>query len=120
MSRRLRGQKACKAALLEEDEATFLPLPPTRFDACRKASTTVNRLSLVRFDNNDYSVPVRYAHHTVVAKGYSETVLIFRKEECIAEHERIWLKRRYFFQPHPLPQVASIQTWCTRSCQAAA
>ena len=99
MSRRLRGQKACKAELLEDDQGAFLPLPPTSFDACRKASTTVNRLSLVRFDNNDYSVPVRYAHHTVVAKGYPEMVLIFRKEECIAEHERIWLKEDISFNP---------------------
>jgi flagellar hook protein FlgE len=27
-------------------------------------------LSLVRFDGNDYSVPVRWAHHPIAAKGY--------------------------------------------------
>ena len=61
--RRLRGQKATKEVLLQEDKSAFLSLPAAPFDACRKASTTVNSLSLVRFDCNDYSVPVRYAHH---------------------------------------------------------
>jgi transposase len=99
MSRTLRGQKASKAELLEEDQAVFLPLPATPFDACRKVSTAANRLSLVRFDCNDYSVPIHYAHHTVVAKGYPETVRIFHKGKCIAEHERIWEKEDIAFDP---------------------
>ena len=99
MTRTLRGHKVCKAELLKEDQDAFLSLPVTPFDACRKASTTVNRLSLVRFDNNDYSVPVRYAHHTVVAKGYTEVVHIFHKEQRIAQHMRIWDKEEIAFNP---------------------
>ena len=72
--RRLRGQKATKEVLLQEDQIAFLSLPAAPFDACRKASTTVNSESLVRFDCNDYSVPVRYAHHPVVVKGYVDRV----------------------------------------------
>jgi transposase len=56
--RRLRGQPAPKEQLLLEDQKAFLPLPATRFEACRKVSTTASSLSLVRFDRNDYSVPV--------------------------------------------------------------
>lgn len=99
MSRTLRGQKLCKAELLKEDQAQFLPLPATPFDACRKASTAANRLSLVRFDCNDYSVPVHYAHHTVVVKGYTEKVHIFHKEQRIAQHTRIWGKEEIAFNP---------------------
>jgi len=72
LDRRLRGRKAPKKNLLEEDQAACLPLPQTPFDACKKVSTTVDRLSLVRFDCNDYSVPVRFAHYTIVVKGYTE------------------------------------------------
>ena len=43
------------------DLAAFLRLPAAPFAACRQASTTINSLSLVRFDCNDYSVPVRWA-----------------------------------------------------------
>ncbi len=49
--------------------AAFLSLPAVPFDGCRRESTIANSLSLARFDDNDYSVPVRYAHHPVLAKG---------------------------------------------------
>lgn len=99
MERKLRGKGATKKELLKEDQAAFLPLPEAPFDACRKASTTVNRLSLVRFDDNDYSVPVRYAHHTVVVKGYVDRVRICRKDVVLAEHTRIWEKEDIAFEP---------------------
>ena len=62
------------------------------FDACKKDSTTASSLSLVRFDDNDYSVPVRYAHHPVVVKGYTDRVEIFYQDELIARHDRSWKK----------------------------
>lgn len=98
-ARTLRGKKVSKEELLKEDQQAFLALPVTPFDASKKASTTVNRLSLVRFDCNDYSVPVRCAHHTVVVKGYTETVRIFRNDILIAEHIRIWEKEAIAFNP---------------------
>ena len=99
LSRRLRGQKAAKSRLLEDDRAAFLPLPETPFDASRKLSTAVNSLSLVRFDRNDYSVPVRYAHHTVVARGYVDRVEIGHLGETIARHPRLWGKEEVSFDP---------------------
>jgi transposase len=99
LARRLRGQKATKAELLTEEQETMLHLPPAPFDACRKASTTASSLSLVRFDNNDYSVPVRWAHHPVVVKGYVDRVVLCHKGEQIAEHERLWDKEQVSFDP---------------------
>lgn len=97
--RRLRGQKSTKDVLLQEDQAAFLSLPAAPFDACRKASTTVNSLSLVRFDHNDYSVPVRYAHHPVVVKGYVDRVEICYRQEWIATHRRLWGQEDVSFEP---------------------
>ena len=97
--RRVRGKGGTKAELLREDQAAFLPLPEVPFEACRMASTTANRLSLVRFENNDYSVPVRYAHHPVVVKGYVDRVRICRRDTVIAEHERLWGKEGIAFNP---------------------
>ncbi len=74
--RRLRAQAGPKAQLLVEDQQAFLPLPAGRFEACRKVSTTASSLSLVRFDCNDYSVPVCWAHHAVVAKGDCREVVV--------------------------------------------
>ena len=99
LQRTLRGKGLSKAGLLEEDRAMFLPLPAAPFDACRKVSTFASSLSLVRFDRNDYSVPVRYAHHPVVVKGYVERVEVCHREEEVAEHGRLWGKEGVSFDP---------------------
>jgi hypothetical protein len=104
MQRRLRGRAGTKAELLREDHAAFLPLPPVAFDACRKQPTGVSSLSLVRFDDNDYSAPVAYAHHEVLVKGYVDRVVLCHKATIIAEHRRSWGKQGVYFDPvHYLP-----------------
>jgi hypothetical protein len=85
--------------LLAEDRAAFLPLPAAPFDACTTESTTASSLSLVRFDANDYSVPVRYAHHPVLAKGYVDRVELCFEDKRIATHERLWGKEGVSFEP---------------------
>jgi transposase len=92
LERKVRGKPRTKKEMLLEDQAAFLPLPPAPFEACRKVSTRADRLSLVRFDANDYSVPVRYAHHPVVVKGYPDKVLVCRNDTVVAEHARLWGK----------------------------
>ena len=88
MMRRLRGKSGSKAELLKEDQAAFLGLPPVCFDACKKQPTRANSLSLVRFDDNDYSVPVNYAHHEILIKGYVDRVVLCHREKVVAEHKR--------------------------------
>ena len=99
LGRRLRGQSGTKAKLLGEEQGAFVPLPTVPFEACRRASTTASSLSLVRFDDNDYSVPVRYAHHPVVVKGFVDRVEIARAGEVVATHRRIWNKQKVSFDP---------------------
>jgi len=104
MKRRLRGKTATKAELLKEDQAAFLSLPAAPFDACRKQPTRANSLSLVRFDDNDYSVPVAYAHHEILIKGYVERVVLCHQQKVVAEHRRSWGKEGVFFNYlHYLP-----------------
>ena len=97
MGRRLRGKSGTKAELIVEDQQVFLPLPPTPFDACRKQPTRANSLSLVRFDDNDYSVPVAYAHHEILIKGYVNRVVLCHGPRVVAEHKRSWGKEGVFF-----------------------
>jgi hypothetical protein len=97
--RRLRGQAGTKAELLKADQAAFLALPATAFEACQQASTTASSLSLVRFDANDYSVPVRWAHHPVVVKADCHTVRLYAQGQEIARHGRIWEKEQVRFEP---------------------
>jgi transposase len=97
--RRVRGNAATKGVLLGEDRGAFVPLPAAPFDACVKRSTTADSLSLVRFDDNDYSVPVRYAHHPVVVRAYVDRVVLGHKGEVIAEHRRLWGREGVSFDP---------------------
>jgi len=104
MGRRLRGKSGTKAELIVEDRQVFLPLPPSPFDACRKQPTRANSLSLVRFDDNDYSVPVVYAHHEILIKGYVDRVVLCHGPRVVAEHKRSWGKEGVFFNYlHYLP-----------------
>ena len=104
MKRRLRGKSGTKSELLVEDQSAFLSLPPSPFDACRKQPTRANSLSLVRFDDNDYSVPVAYAHHDILVKGYVDRVVLYHREKVVAEHRRSWGKEGIFFDYlHYLP-----------------
>lgn len=97
--RRLRGQDGTKAELLKEDQAAFHALPATPFEGCRKVSTASSSLSLVRFDQNDYSVPVEHAHRMVVVKGFVDRIEICRLTERIAVHPRLWTKEDISFDP---------------------
>lgn len=102
--RRLRGKSGTKAQLLTEDREAFLPHPAGEFDACRKVPTRANSLSLARFDRNDYSVPVAYAHHEILVKGYVDRVALVHKQCVVAEHRRSWGKEGVFFNYlHYLP-----------------
>jgi len=99
LGRRVRGEKATKQVLLEADRAAFLPLPAAPFDACRKRSTAANSLSLVRHDDNDYSVPVRYAHHPIVVRAYADRVVLCHAGREVAEHRRRWGREGASYDP---------------------
>jgi hypothetical protein len=79
-------------------------LPPASFDACDKLATRVNSLSLVRYRNNDYSVPVAFSHQEVWIRGYVHEVIIGCGSEEIARHPRSYDREDLIFNPiHYLP-----------------
>jgi hypothetical protein len=99
LSRRLRGKALSKQQLLEEDKVAGLELRTDRFDPRRLVSTTATSEALVRFDTNDYSVPVEHAHQPVVLRASTTRVSIYRHGEEIAGHERCWERERQVFDP---------------------
>lgn len=104
LKRRVRGNSGTKSELLAEDQKAFISLPSSSFDACRKQPTRANSLSLIRFDDNDYSVPVSYAHHEILIKGYVDRVVLCYGPSVVAEHRRSWGREGVFFDYlHYLP-----------------
>lgn len=127
--RRVRGKREIKEVRFDEDLAAMLPLPAARFEGWRQQSTTVSSLSLVRFDDNDYSVPVAWAHHPVVAKGSCDEVVLCSGFEEVARHRRVWDKEQVVFdplhylallerKPGALDQARPLQGWVLPECFA--
>ena len=66
----------------------------------------MNSLSLVRYKNSDYSVPVEYGHREVLVRGYVHDVVISCADKVIARHRRSYDKDDFIFDPlHYLPLI---------------
>jgi transposase len=99
LDRQLRGKTATKRQLLAEDKTAGLALPNNPFDCLRKTSCFANSQSLIRFDTNDYSVPVDYAHRAVVIQANWRQVRLYHDYRLIAEHARCWEHEKHIFNP---------------------
>lgn len=65
-------------------------IPVYRYDTSRKATPTVGDYSTVRFDRNDYSVPVRYLRKDMTVKGYANEIRIYHEGELVAVFDRLY------------------------------
>jgi transposase len=99
LAHRTRGKAGTKGELLREDQSAFLPLPKQPFEARRITSAAADSLSLVRFDNNAYSVPVKYAHRRLQVVATVEEVRLVYEDRLVARHRRSWEKEQTFFEP---------------------
>jgi len=92
--------------------------------ASHKQTSRVSSQSLVRYRTNDYSVPTRYAHQSVLVKGTVDWVDIYPvgKTERIARHRRSYGKADFIVdplhylallekKPRSLDQAAPLQDW---------
>ena len=98
LAREVRGKAGTKAERLEDDRAVFRPLPGA-FDACQVQMRRANTLSLVRFDCNDYSVPVAWAHHDLTVVGDCRHVRVMCKDQRVAQHPRDWGREQVRYDP---------------------
>jgi transposase len=96
---RLRGHDATIGTRLAADQAAFLDLPALPYEPCEKRPGRVSSLSLVRYRNNDYSVPTAYGHRAVMIRGYVERVEIVCGSERIACHPRSYAREDFVFDP---------------------
>ena len=99
LKRQLRGKTAAKAELLQEERTSMLELPQQPFDARRVTQAGANSLSLVRFDTNSYSVPVKYAHRKITVVATVDEVRLVFEDRLIARHDRHWGREQYCFDP---------------------
>lgn len=84
---------------MAEDQAAFLVLPKQPFEARRIEQPSADSQSLVRFDTNSYSVPVKYAHRKIKVVATVEEVRLVYDDRLVARHARCWQKKQYIFEP---------------------
>ena len=99
LDERTRGRSGTKRELLQDDSAAFLPLPQRPFEARRIETGTSTSESLVRFETNDYSVPVRYAHRKVIVIATVDEVRFVYEDRLLARYPRCWGREEVFFEP---------------------
>lgn len=92
-------QSESRAQLLEKERAAFVPLPASVFPACREQSTHVSKQLLVRFDGNDYSVPMEQAHQPCVVRGFVDRVEIEVNHQQVAVHPRCYGRGEFVLEP---------------------
>ncbi len=99
LEHRTRGKSGTKGELLVEDQAAFLPVPKQPFEARRIEQASADSQSLVRFDTNSYSVPVKYGHRKVTVVATVEEVRLVYEDRLIARHRRCWQREQYIYEP---------------------
>lgn len=82
----------------------FLNLPNFLYESCRTQMGKISSCALVRFQNNDYSVPVSLGRQRVLIKGYVDYVKIIFENNVVAEHTRSYNKEETIYNfMHYLP-----------------
>ena len=100
LAERTRGKPAPKSELLRRRPGR-LPAPAQAAvrGPTHRPTERPNSQSLVRFDTNDYSVPVQYAHRKLLVVATVEEVRLVYEDRLVARHRRCWDRERTFFEP---------------------
>ena len=82
-----RSQPVCEMYLAEKE--CLHPVAPYRYETARVTTPTVGDYSTVRFDRNEYSVPVHFLRKAVTVKGYANKVVIICDQNTVVTYERL-------------------------------
>jgi len=97
--RHLRGREETIGERLAQEQAQFLPLPERAFSCCATVPVQPNRLSLVSFATNRYSVPVEAAHKNLILRAYPHRIEIADQHKIVASHTRCWDREQDILDP---------------------
>jgi transposase len=97
--RHLRGRTETIGERLGQERAQFLPLPVRTFLCCATVPVQPNRLALVSFATNRYSVPVETAHKKLILRAYPHRIEITDQQEIVAVHPRCWDREQDILDP---------------------
>ena len=82
------------AARLAFERRTLGPLPTHTPELALVVEVLVHSTGRVRFQTNDYSVPIEYAYQRLTLKADPFRVRLYAGEELVADHPRCYEKRQ--------------------------
>jgi transposase len=84
--------------LWQEEKRQLQPLPSQSFACCQKRQVTINSYSLIEFETNQYSVPVRYGSKEAIVKAFVHRLEIYsaNTQELLAVHQRSYDRGQEF------------------------
>jgi transposase len=88
------AEKQARAESFAREAEHFLPL--FEYDPSRLAGGQADKLSLVRFERNDYSVPTKFVLRKVLIRATPFEVKILSERDLVAVHARSYEKGRAF------------------------
>ncbi|WP_231705721.1 IS21 family transposase [Effusibacillus lacus] len=93
--------------LWEQERSALRALPIHAHRCATTHPVLVNKLCLVSFDYNRYSVPSAYVGKTLLLRAYAERIEILHREQVVAKHVRCHERKRTFLElEHYLPILA--------------
>lgn len=100
----VRSKPSSVGTLLTFEKEALNKLPSYVFDTSRSVTTCVDSYCTIRFDTNNYSVPVSHCGHEVAVKAYGTKVVIYYRNVIIAKHKRCYGKKQTIYElAHYLP-----------------
>jgi len=76
----------------------MMNLPNYKFDTSKSIIARVSDFSTVRFDYNQYSVPVQYAGKEITVKGYGNEIVMLYQNIQIAQYHRCYERGQTEYQ----------------------
>jgi len=94
----IKGRSTSVGTMAKLSTAKMIPLPKFRFDSSRSILAQVDDFATVRFDNNKYSVHVKYVGKEVTVKGFGNEIILLHQNKELARYPRCYERGQTKYQ----------------------
>lgn len=95
----IQGMKESVGQMFARERANLLALPARPYECFRLHPVRSNKMGLIRFEGNDYSVPAERSSQALFLKAYMDRVEITDARQVLAIHRRLLGKGKESLQP---------------------
>jgi transposase len=89
-SRVIHGMRENIGEMFAAEKSLLLPLPARPYDCFRLHPVRANKMSIICFEGNSYSVPSEYSSQNLFAKAYFDRIEITDAKRVVAVHKRLY------------------------------